>query len=429
MQTQPAARDRRRWAHQRRQAEGQTVNVALQNELFLYYMNMTVGTPPQTFQVHVDTGSSDLWLNYANSQLYTSGRGDACETGTYIGNDSSAYEYIKSNFTIRYVDGSKSTGDYQFGVGYESTTTDGILGIGYAANEVVVASGGQPYPNLPLSLVEAGYINTNAYSIWLNDLNAEEGGLLFGGVDTAKYEGDLVTLPVVPTRGVYRELTVELTGVGLNANATMFSSSNLRTDVHLDTGASLTYLLDDITEAIYSEFGAMYSSVQEVALVSCSQAARDNTISFRFSDELTIQVPLREMVIPVPGGPTFRGEAVCFFGILPGATSPFNDNERQYLILGDTFLRSAYVVHDLDRNEISMAQTVFNATESNIREIEASAGLPSGTAAHGASAPDGGRTAGSRPTTDDATNSAATNTRTTGVTILITALSAMFVFA
>jgi hypothetical protein len=37
--------------------------------------------------------------------------------------------------------------------------------------------------------------------------------------------------------------------------------------------------------------------------------------------------------------------------------------------LGDTFLRSAYVVYDLANNEISLAQTNFNATGTNVVEI------------------------------------------------------------
>lgn len=36
---------------------------------------------------------------------------------------------------------------------------------------------------------------------------------------------------------------------------------------------------------------------------------------------------------------------------------------------GDTFLRSAYVVYDLDNQEISLGNTLFNVTDSTIREI------------------------------------------------------------
>jgi Eukaryotic aspartyl protease len=46
-------------------------------------------------------------------------------------------------------------------------------------------------------------------------------------------------------------------------------------------------------------------------------------------------------------------------------------------VLGDTFLRSAYVVYDIGTNQISLAQTDFNATSSNIKEISAgSDGVP-----------------------------------------------------
>lgn len=56
------------------------------------------------------------------------------------------------------------------------------------------------------------------------------------------------------------------------------------------------------------------------------------------------------------------------FGILPSSS---------IYILGDTFLRSAYVVYDLARNEISLAQTVFNSTENNIIELTNNTAVPS----------------------------------------------------
>lgn len=319
----PADLDRRLAAHRKRQANG--VTVPLENNIFLYYTNITVGTPPQPFLVHLDTGSSDLWLNYANSDFCTSPQEPCDATGTYIANDSSTYEFVNSGFQISYVDGSQSAGDYardtltlfptpedgdeevvipaqQFGIGYESSTDDGILGIGYMANEVQVAYGGQPYPNLPQSLVDEGFINTNAYSIWLNDVGATEGELLFGGVDTAKYTGDLVTLPIVPTRGVYRELTVLLTGVGLNSEAEAFSGGEINEEVHLDTGASLTYLPDDIAEAMYERFEAVYNEAQGAYLMNCNppgvQDLDEEYISFRFADNLSIRVSLREMILP-----------------------------------------------------------------------------------------------------------------------------------
>jgi hypothetical protein len=46
------------------------------------------------------------------------------------------------------------------------------------------------------------------------------------------------------------------------------------------------------------------------------------------------------------------------------------------VVLGDTFLRSAYVVYDLQNHEISLAATNFNATSSNILTITKESGVP-----------------------------------------------------
>ena len=62
-------------------------------------------------------------------------------------------------------------------------------------------------------------------------------------------------------------------------------------------------------------------------------------------------------------------DSLCLFGItsISSATA----------VLGDTFLRSAYVVFDLDNNEISLAQTNFDSTSTSISEIsKGSKGVP-----------------------------------------------------
>lgn len=343
---------------------------------------MTIGTPPQDVRLHIDTGSSDLWVNTPDSRLCEAPQ-DYCTAGTYAPNSSSTYEYVNGDFNISYVDGSGSAGDYvkdtvrfadivlegqQFGVGYYSTSQEGVLGIGYPINEVAVAYfGDDPYPNIPVHMVNDGLINTNAYSLWLNDLDASTGSILFGGVNTDKFIGTLAEIPIVPEQGYYAEFVIALTAIGANGTEGSIAD-DLQYPALLDSGSSLMYLPNDIVRNIYDTYGAQYDSEQGAAFVDCGLADLDASFEFTFSG-ITISVAMDELII-LAG---YQGiQPICIFGIAPtGSMTP---------VLGDTFLRSAYVVYNLAGNEIGLAQTNFNSTSDNILEITQSQSVPSATA-------------------------------------------------
>jgi hypothetical protein len=276
------------------------------------------------------------------------------------------------------VDGSGASGDYvtdtfsiggttldklQFGIGYTSSSSEGILGIGYQINEVQVGRAGKAaYNNLPAQLVADGVIQSNAFSLWLNDLDASTGSILFGGVDTAKYHGSLETLPIQQESGYYAEFLITLTEVTLGDT---IIAKNQAQAVLLDSGSSLTYLPDAMTEAIYEQVSAQYSSSDGAAFVPCSLADNTTTLNFTFSSP-TISIPMNELVLPATTANGRQlveadGTKVCLFGIAPAGSTT--------AVLGDTFIRSAYLVYDLTNNEISIAQTTFNTTASNVVEI------------------------------------------------------------
>ena len=341
-------------------------------------MNATLGTPAQSIRLHLDTGSSDLWVNTADSALCQQ-QSDPCKfSGTYNANSSSSYEYVGSYFNISYVDGSGASGDYvsdtitigdqkldrlQFGVGYDSTSAQGILGIGYEVNEVQVGRAGkQAYRNLPSQMTQDKLTQSNSYSLWLNDLSSNQGSILFGGIDSEKFEGSLQTLPIQANSGVFAEFLITLTGLKLGSSDV---GSDLALAVLLDSGSSLTYLPDSMVETIYNAVGAQYDAQEGAAYVPCSLADEKSDLTFTFTAP-SIAVEMNELVLDLvtDGGrrPRFSdGTSACLFGIAP-AGSGTN-------VLGDTFLRSAYVVYDLDNNQISLAQTRFNSTATRVQEI------------------------------------------------------------
>ncbi|KAL1897222.1 hypothetical protein Cpir12675_002479 [Ceratocystis pirilliformis] len=381
--TDPVKRDRLR--------RRDTVETSLDNLQTLYFANGSVGTPAQSVRMHLDTGSSDLWVNYQDSTL-CQGQGDPCaQSGTYNPNSSSTYQYVGSYFNITYMDGTSASGDYvtdtftiggsnltnfQFGIGYSSSSSQAILGIGYPINEVQVGRAGMdPYANLPQKMVDESLIPSRTYSLYLNDLDANTGTLLFGGVDSEKYEGTLYTVPVQSDNNVYSEFLVTLTDITIGSTTL---GENMAQAVLLDSGSSLTYLPNSVANAIYDKVGAYYVDAEQVAFVPCNTVEDSSfDLAFNFSGA-SITVKIDELVLSVQdvqgNDVTFtNGEQACLFGIAPTNSST--------VVMGDTFLRSAYVVYNLDRNEISIAQTKFNTTASNIQEIGADgASVPGATA-------------------------------------------------
>lgn len=330
--------------------------------------------------MHLDTGSSDLWINTPKSELCSLKSRPCTASGTYNANSSSSYKYVGSFFNISYVDGSGASGDYvtdtmrlfgkeikdfQFGVGYTSTSPQAVLGIGYPANEAPVARlKNSQYDNLPAKMAADKIIASNAYSLWLNDIDARDGTILFGGVDKARFEGQLVSLPIQKVGDQFAEFYVTMTGLSVG-NTNM--ADNMALAVLLDSGSSFTYLPNDLTQSIYQSLNARFEQRDGVAYVPCSLRKQDSNLTFRFSDPAVIDVPLREVVIDPADLPSGRpitfgnGVPACYCGILPSGNS--------ISVLGDTFLRSAYVVYDLENHKISLAKTRFNATNSDIEEI------------------------------------------------------------
>lgn len=252
----------------------------------------------------------------------------------------------------------------------------GVLGLGYPLNEAQVSrTRKSSYANLPKAMVDGGLINSNAYSLWLNDLDANTGSILFGGVDSDKYTGDLQTLPIQQIDGEYAEFLITLTSVAYESGTTdkTYNSSDLPAAVLLDSGTSLTYLPDSIVEDIYNDLDVTYDSASGEGFVPCSYKNDDKNFTFTFSSP-SISVALSEMVLEAGTGSTYAdGTAACVFGIAPAGSST--------VVLGDTFLRSAYVVYDIANNEISLAQTNFNSTSQNIQEIgTGSSSVPGATA-------------------------------------------------
>ncbi|KIY02673.1 uncharacterized protein Z520_01138 [Fonsecaea multimorphosa CBS 102226] len=374
-----------------------TIKAGLDNEILLYFINCTVGTPGQPFSLQIDTGSSDIWFPDANAQICQDN--DGCsEFGAYNADASSTFvDPNLPEFQIQYVDGSQVVGQYisdVLNIGgtkltnmtmaaaqQSNTRAIGIMGIGFELGEASATSSinGFTYPNVINVMKNEGFINALAYSLWLDDVNSNTGSILFGGVDTNKYHGNLVALPIQidSQTGVIDSFTVAWTGLTISGGgqSSDVSPSSPQPAI-LDSGTTDTLLPDDIANSIFNGVGVV-SDPQFGNVVPCSLANDDLTFSFQFGGKggPIVNVSLSEFVTPLitTDGfqPTFQnGDQACSFAIDSAGNDP--------ILFGDSFLRSAYVVYDLENNQIGLAQTNFDASDanSNVQAFQASGSIP-----------------------------------------------------
>ncbi|KAI8960379.1 acid protease [Daldinia sp. FL1419] len=325
-----------------------------------YYASLDIGTPPQQVYVQLDTGSFELWVNPDCSDLAGSADVKFCQAiGHYDASSSSTATQLAGTKTLRYGIGaakiqyfsddigltgtdSKLKG-IQFGV---ATETDdefaGILGIGHGINVTT------RYKNFVDELEDQGITDTKAFSLALGGKEEQEGVIIFGGLDTGKFTGTLQTLPIIPAKespdGVPR-YWVNMSSLSLtppSGKKKEYVSENMA--VFLDSGATLTLLPTDLANSIAVDFGAEAKDANGLYPVDCSLNDLPGTLDFAF-DGVTIKVPYNEVVREIQN--SFFTQ--CYLGIMPS---------DDFILLGDTMLRSAYAVFDQTNNAIHLAQYV-----------------------------------------------------------------------
>ncbi|KAI0156690.1 acid protease [Hypoxylon sp. FL1284] len=325
-----------------------------------YYAQLNIGTPPQQVYVQLDTGSFELWVNPDCSELQGSADVRFCQAvGHYDSASSSTATKLAGTKSLRYGIGSADvqyvTDDIDLGgsdsqlkgvqFGVATDTSDefsGILGIGHGQNMTI------RYKNFIDELEDQGVTETKAFSLALGSKDEQEGVVIFGGLDTGKFTGNLQTLPIIAAEDSPDKVPrywVNMTSLSLTPpNGKTKQYENTTMAVFLDSGATLTLLPTDLANSIAEDFGAEAMDANGFYSVNCSLNDLPGTLNFAFNG-VTIRVPYNEVVRELQ---TSSGTQ-CYLGISPS---------DEFTLLGDTMLRSAYAVFDQTNNAIHLAQYV-----------------------------------------------------------------------
>ncbi|KAK2851322.1 hypothetical protein Q5P01_007598 [Channa striata] len=306
-----------------------------------YYGVISIGTPPQSFSVIFDSGSSNLWVPsvYCSSQ--------ACQNhNKFNPKQSSSFQWNGQTLSIQYGTGSMTgyLGADTVGVGGVSVTNqvfglsqseapfmasmqaDGILGLAFqsiASDNVV------PVFN---NMISQGLVSQPMFSVYLSGNSAQGSEVVFGGVDSNHYTGQITWIPL--TSATYWQIKMD--SVSINGQTVACSGG---CQAIIDTGTSLIVGPTSDISNINSWVGASTDQYGD-ASVNCQ--------NIQSMPEVTFTLNGNAFTIPASAYVS-QGYYGCTTGFGQGGSD-------QLWILGDVFIRQYYAVFDTQGPSIGLAQ-------------------------------------------------------------------------
>ncbi|KAF6211414.1 hypothetical protein GE061_011926 [Apolygus lucorum] len=234
-----------------------------------------IGTPPQTFQVVFDTGSSDLWVPSINCIS------ESCRThNKYVSQNSSTYVANGKDINLDYgmgsIYGAEALDDVTVGplvihrqafaealmfptTAFDPYKFDGVLGLAFPFMAVI--DGKTVYENM----ISQGLLANNLFSFYMKkNLDGNDGGeVIFGGWDETKFHADQLDFIPLSQETYWTFVIDKITAGGVISQST---------GAFADTGSSFIYLEEKVAEKFYTAIGVSdKEKVKTGVIVDCSK--------------------------------------------------------------------------------------------------------------------------------------------------------------
>ncbi|KAK4689362.1 hypothetical protein P7C73_g734, partial [Tremellales sp. Uapishka_1] len=317
-----------------------------------YSGSINIGTPAQTFQVILDSGSSDLWVadEVCTTHLCASlSRYDPSSSSTFV-NSSAAFDisygsgdadgYLGAE-TVE-LGGFSVTGQ-MFGI-VTSTTADlisaplsGLMGLGWKA---LAASGATPFWQ---SLAASGSWDTAEMGIFLQryrgvtdvtEIETDGGEFTMGTLNSSLYTGSVNYISISAANENYWQIPVQALTVQ-NSSVTI-TENGADPQAAIDTGTTLIGVPSTAAAAIYAQISGAEAMSQASGFEGYYQYPCSTTVNVAFQfGGLSYTMSNADMNL----GPFTNDNTMCtgaFFEMDLGSQSPIS------WIVGASFLKNVY---------------------------------------------------------------------------------------
>ncbi|TCD63444.1 hypothetical protein EIP91_005385 [Steccherinum ochraceum] len=352
-----------------RSAVGAAFGVPSTSQGVDYVVQVQVGTPPKTYNMLVDTGSSNTWIccemdYFPSPTSFDTGNSVYVEygSGVMLGEQYLDVVHIAPGLSIT----NQSIGVALIAIGFDDV--DGLLGIGPQ-----VLTYGNLFPNatefVPTvvdNLYDQGIIPKPFIGISFQPNNATQnqnmtitnGELSFGDVDASKYEGDVNYVPITKTlpAGYY---------VGINQTVTYGSDKTMvlnNTAGITDTGTTLLLLATDALATYQQLTGAVLDENVGLLKITPDQFSNLQSLFFTIGSE-TYEFTPNAQIWPRALNSAVGGDDSSIYLIVSDIGTP--TGEGMDFINGMVWLERFYTVYDTLGSRFGVAKTAGTYATTN----------------------------------------------------------------
>lgn len=312
-----------------------------------YYGPITIGTPPQDFNVIFDTGSSNLWVAAENCSVSCGlhKRYDGAKSSTYVPNGTAFHIDYASGPVSGWVEsdavtmgGITVTSEFAavddasgLGLAFLIGQFDGILGMGFQTISV------DGIPPVFADMVAQGLLDEPVFGFYLES-TGQNGELEIGGIDPGHYTPPIHYVPL--TSETYWEVALGGLYLGGRPMTTV-------TKAVFDTGTSLMAGPTADVAALAKAVGATPFVNPNEYTIPCGSLPSLPDIAVSVGGRNFTLTPT-DYVISVEGVECLLG----FTGIdIPAPAGPL-------WILGDILQRKFYTIYDYGKQRVGLAPIV-----------------------------------------------------------------------